>query len=126
MPSIFKDFQLKFFVGIIRTARKDERGLGTSIGDMEVEVFENLFTRVCMNDATCSIQNSNVLFTSAPLQRPEREAGGACTPPAFHLGSRGAKVPFLNAMICFPVVNMIQQRSDKLQTSNISLDKVII
>ena len=25
-------------------------------------------------------------------------------------GAGGAKVPFLNAMICFPIVNMIQRR----------------
>ena len=35
-------------------------------------------------------------------------------------------MPFLNAMICFPIVNMIQQRSYKLEASNISLDKTII
>ena len=34
-------------------------------------------------------------------------------------GAGGAKVPFLNAMICFPIVNMIQRRSSKLKTSNI-------
>ena len=96
MPSIFKDFQLKFCVGFIRIARKHDRGLGTSIGDMEVKVFENLFKRVCMNDATCSIQNSNVLFKSAPLQRHAGEgAGGACAPPAFHSGEQGEqKCPF--------------------------------
>ena len=38
----------------------------------------------------------------------------------------GAKVPFLNVMICFPMVNMIQQRSYKLKASNISLEKTII
>ena len=37
---------------------------------------------------------------------PERRAGGA-------------KVPFLNAIICFLIVNMIQRRSYKLKASNI-------
>ena len=34
-------------------------------------------------------------------------------------GAGGAKVPFSNAMICFLIVNMIQQRSYKLKASNI-------
>ena len=34
-------------------------------------------------------------------------------------GQGGAKVPFLNAMICFLIVNMIQRRSYKLKASNI-------
>ena len=38
----------------------------------------------------------------------------------------GAEVPLLNAMICFPIVDTIQQRSYKLETSNISLKKTII
>ena len=35
-------------------------------------------------------------------------------------------MPFLNAMICFPIANMIQRRSYKLKASNISLEKTII
>ena len=35
-------------------------------------------------------------------------------------------MPYLNAMICFPIVNMIQRRSYKLKTSNICLEKTII
>ena len=34
-------------------------------------------------------------------------------------GQEGAKVPFLNAMICFLIVNMIQRRSYTLKASNI-------
>ena len=37
----------------------------------------------------------------------------------FSWGAGGAKVPFLNAMICFLVVNMIQRRSYRLKASNI-------
>ena len=45
-----------------------------------------------------------------------REGGGA--PPVG--GAGGAKVPFLNAMICFLIVNMVQRRSYyKLKASNI-------
>ena len=33
---------------------------------------------------------------------------------------------FLNAMICFLIVSMIQRRSYKLKTSNILLEKTII
>ena len=48
-------------------------------------------------------------------------------PPVFELGEQGVlKVPFLNAMICCPIVNMIQRRSYKLETSNIRLEKAII
>ena len=35
-------------------------------------------------------------------------------------------MPFLNAMICFLLVNMIQRRSYKLKASNIGLEKAII
>ena len=41
-------------------------------------------------------------------------------------GAGGAKVPFLNAMICFLIVNMIQRRSCKLKASNVRLEKTII
>ena len=34
-------------------------------------------------------------------------------------GAEGAKVPFLNGMICFLIVNMTQRRSYKLKASNI-------
>ena len=41
-------------------------------------------------------------------------------------GVGGAKVPFLNAMTYFSIVNMIQRRLYKLKTSNIRLEKAII
>ena len=44
----------------------------------------------------------------------------------FSWGSRGAKLPFLNAMICLLIVNMIQRRSYKLKASNIWLEKTVI
>ena len=34
-------------------------------------------------------------------------------------------MPFLNAMICFPIANMIQQRSCKVNTNTIGLEKAI-
>ena len=47
-------------------------------------------------------------------------AGGSRRPFCLSVGEAGgAKVPFLNAMICFLIVNMIQRRSYKLKTSNI-------
>ena len=51
---------------------------------------------------------------------PEREAGGSRRPSCLSVGGAGgAKVPFLNAMICFLIVNMIQRRSYKLKASNV-------
>ena len=51
---------------------------------------------------------------------PERGAGGSRRPSCLSVGGAvGAKVPFLNAMICFLIVNMIQRRSYKLKTSTI-------
>ena len=51
---------------------------------------------------------------------PERGAGGSSRPSCLSVGGAGeAKVPFLNAMICFLIVNMIQRRSYKLKASNI-------
>ena len=51
---------------------------------------------------------------------PERGAGGSRRPSCLSVGGAGgAKVPFLNAMICFLIVNMIQRRSYKLKASNI-------
>ena len=34
-------------------------------------------------------------------------------------GAGGAKAPFLNAMICFLIANMIQRRSSKLKANNL-------
>ena len=51
---------------------------------------------------------------------PGRGAGGSRHPSCLSDGGAGgAKVPFLNAMICFLIVNMIQRRSYKLKASNI-------
>ena len=51
---------------------------------------------------------------------PERGAAGSRRPSCLSVGGAGgAKVPFLNAMICFIIVNMIQRRSYKLRSSNI-------
>ena len=44
---------------------------------------------------------------------------------SFSWGAVGAKVPFLNAIICFPIVKMLQRRSYKLKASNISVKKTI-
>ena len=50
----------------------------------------------------------------------EGEAGGSRRPSCLSVGGAGgAKVPFLNAMISFLIVNMIQRRSYKLSASNI-------
>ena len=68
-----------------------------------------------------------VLLGKSYSGTPEREGRGSRRPSCLSAGGAGgAKVPFLNAMICFPVVNMIQQRSYKLKTSNIWLEKAII
>ena len=54
-------------------------------------------------------------------------SGGSRRPSCLSVGGAGgAKVPFLNAMICFLIVNMIQRRSYKLKASNIRLEKTII
>ena len=50
-------------------------------------------------------------------QARRRGAGGSRRPSCLSVG--GAKVPFLNAMICFLIVNMIQRKSYKLKASNI-------
>ena len=45
---------------------------------------------------------------------PERGAGGSRRPSCLSVGGAGgAKVPFLNAIICFLIVNMIQWKSYK-------------
>ena len=44
-------------------------------------------------------------------QACRRGAGGSMRPSCLSVGrAGGAKVPFLNAMICFSIVNMIQRR----------------
>ena len=54
------------------------------------------------------------------IQARRRGQEGAGAPPAFQLGEQGgAKVPFLNEMIYFLIVNMIKRRSYKLKASNI-------
>ena len=51
---------------------------------------------------------------------PERGAGGNRHPSCLSVeGAGGAKVPFLNAMICCLNVSMIQRRSYRLKASNI-------
>ena len=51
---------------------------------------------------------------------PEKGEGGSRRPSCLSVGGAGgAKVPFLNAMICFLIVNMVQRRSYKLKASNI-------
>ena len=48
------------------------------------------------------------------------EAGGSRRPSGLSVeGAGGAKVHFLNAMICFLIGNMIQRRSYKPKASNI-------
>ena len=60
-----------------------------------------------------------------PIQARRRGwTGGSRRSSCLSVG--GAKVPFLNAMICFLFVNMIQRRSYKLKASNTSLEKTII
>ena len=60
------------------------------------------------------------LFAYKYSGTPERGAGGSRRPSCLSVGgAEGAKVPFLNAMICFLIVNMIQRRSYKLKASNI-------
>ena len=45
---------------------------------------------------------------------------GADAPSCLSVGGAGgAKVPFLNAVICFLIVNMIQRRSYELKASNV-------
>ena len=49
----------------------------------------------------------------------EKGAGGSRHPSCLSVGGAGGvKVPFLNAMICFLIVNMMQRRSYKLKASN--------
>ena len=62
------------------------------------------------------------IITSKSVQTgtPERGAGGSRRPSSLSVGGAGgAKVPLLNAMICFLIVNMIQRRSYKPEASNI-------
>ena len=53
-------------------------------------------------------------------QARRRGAGGSRRPSCLSVGEAGgAKVPLLNALICFLIVNMIQRRSYKLKAINI-------
>ena len=54
---------------------------------------------------------------------PEKGAGGSRRPSCLSLGgAEGAKVPFLNAMVCFPSGNMIKRKSYKLKHSQATFD----
>ena len=69
--------------------------------------------------------NSNAKLNKTQARR--RGGRGSRRPACLSVGGAGgAKLPFLNAMICFLTVNMIQRRSYKLKASNISLEKTII
>ena len=69
--------------------------------------------------------NSNAKLNKT--QERQRGGRGSRRPSCLSVrGAGGAKVPFLNAMICFLIVNMIQRRSYKLKASNIWLEKTII
>ena len=60
------------------------------------------------------VAGSHCNFLKFCLGTPERGAGGSRRPSCLSVGGAGgAKVPFLNAMICFLIVDMIQQRSYK-------------
>ena len=60
------------------------------------------------------------VFKGPKAGTQERGAGGSRRPSCLSVGTAiGAKGPFLNAMICFLIVNMIQRRSYKLKASNI-------
>ena len=60
------------------------------------------------------------------LQARQRGGRGEQAPLLpFSWGSMGSKSAFLNAMICFLMVSMIQWRSYKLKASNIGLEKTI-
>ena len=58
-----------------------------------------------------------VVMSSSPVNRHAGEGGrGSRRPSCLSVGGAGgAKVPFLNAMICFLIVNMMQRRSYKLK-----------
>ena len=60
-----------------------------------------------------------LLLSKTALQ--SRHAGEGGRRPSFLSvgGAGGAKAPFLNAMICFLIGNMIQRRSYKLKAANI-------
>ena len=62
--------------------------------------------------------NQNFCSLSSIQARRRGGQEGAGAPPAFQLGEQG-ELPFLNAMICFPIVHMIQRRSYKLKASHI-------
>ena len=62
-----------------------------------------------------------------PRHAEEGGAGGSRCPSCLSAGGAGgAKVPFLSAMICFLIVNMIERISYKLKASNIGLEKTTI
>ena len=74
-----------------------------------------VYKRKTQNDKTIKI-NSFLL-----VSRHAGEGGrGSRRPSCLSVGGAwGAKLSFLNAMICFLIVNIIQRRSYKLKASNI-------
>ena len=66
------------------------------------------------------MSNKLSVNSNAKLNKTQARQRGGQAPSCLSVrGAGGAKVPFLNAMICFLIVNMIQRRSYKLKASNI-------
>ena len=76
----------------------------------------------CVRLCCVELQRIACLYFVYCLAQARRRggAGGSRRPSCLSVGGAGgAKVLFLNAMICFLIVNMIQRRSYKLKASNI-------
>ena len=63
--------------------------------------------------------NKKVVYMKVVRHAGEGGRGSRCPSCLSVRGAGGAKVPFLNAITCFLIVNMIQRRSYKLKASNI-------
>ena len=90
-------------------------------GRNQGKVKENDFLHLA-DTLFARIQFSTEMTTIGAVEpRHAREgAGGSRCPSCLSVeGAGGAKVPFSNAMICFVIVSMIQQRLYKLKASNI-------
>ena len=98
-----------------------------------METCDNVFSKQTIRNLFIFFLNKSIkkccktatLFLQSRLDVRIRHAGeGSRRPSCLSVrGAGGAKVPFLNAMICFLIVNMIQRRSYKLKASNLDANE---
>ena len=82
--------------------------------------LENLPFRRAKTAVQCISAGS--YWTQVQIRR--RGGRGSKPSPAFQLGEQGEqKFPFLNEMICFPIITMIQRRSYKLKMKHYLIGK---